>query len=455
MFFLKKKLYWDVVILVIAGVLLYYGSSWQFSQLGVDAAIYQCYATAFWQGSAGLQQLPASQCAFLYKKEILDSVIQSMVMYHIPHPIVLIAQNQNNTVLFHTLPREYPIMSLFVFSLPLIAPAPLYQEAYALWSLALIIVLYAIITHFTSRRNAIFFIACTVIAGWSTAVSRFDLFPAACTLGALILANKGKWTWAYVCIAIGTLLKFYPLLLLPVFFIAEQKSNNFRWNSWKRWKALMLGFVAVFVGITLLSLVINIPGTIGSMQYFTARPLQIESFPASLVWLTSYFGFSYYYLYAFVSINIVSHTSNAISISFTALLVIRLLSIFWFQWRDKIEIDIACLAVLALTLCTSKILSPQYILWIIPFVAYVRKPSWQWVIPWGAVMVLTCLSYPITYTAEYPPSKRIFAFALIRGLLLLGFVVAVIWKALARSVNVPLVKNEELAFDHNEEPLLK
>jgi Glycosyltransferase family 87 len=455
MFFLKKKLYWDIIILVIAGVLLYYGSSWQFVQTGVDAAIYQCYATAFWQGPAGLQQLPAGQCSFLYHKDILDGVIQSMIMYHIPHPIVLIAQNQNNTILFHTLPREYPIMSLFVFSVPLIAPAPVYQEAYALWSLMLIIVLYAIIMHFTSRKNAMFFIACTVIAGWSTAVSRFDLFPAACTLGALILANKGKWTWAYVCIAIGTLLKFYPLLLLPVFFIAEQRSNNFRWNSWKRWKALILGFVAVFVSITLFSFIINIPGTIGSMQYFTARPLQIESFPASLVWLTSYFGFSYYYLYAFVSINIVSRTSNVISIFFTALLLIGLLSIFWMQWRGKIETSIACLAVLALTLCTSKILSPQYILWIIPFVAYIRKPSWQWVIPWGAVMVLTCLSYPITYTAEYPPSKRIFAFALIRGLLLLGFVVTVLWKSLRQPIITSVTNNEDHVFDQTEEPLLR
>jgi hypothetical protein len=453
MFFLKKKLYWDVIILFIASILLYYGSSWQFSKLGVDAAIYQCYATAFWQGSTGLQHLPAEQCAFLHDTSMLDGVVNSMIKHHVPHFIVLIAQYQNHTLLFHTLPREYPIVSLFIFSLPLLVPAQFYQEGYALWSLLMISILYVLIKQSTSRKHALFFIACTVIAGWSTAVSRFDLFPAACTLIALILANKGRWTWAYTCIAAGTLLKFYPILLLPVLLIAEQKSYSFQWNSWKRWKALARGFVAVFAGAISLSLAVSIPGTMGSLRYFTTRPLEIESFPASLVWLTSFVGFPYQYLYAFVSMNIVSHTASVIGMLSTALLLIGLLSIFWLQWRGKLETSIACLTVLALILCTGKILSPQYILWIIPFVAYVRKPSWLWIVLWGAVMVLTYIIYPITYNASSPPPESIFAFALMRGLLLFGFIIAVLWKSIVLPAPAPLTKSEEprnTSVDHVE-----
>jgi Glycosyltransferase family 87 len=440
MIFLKKKLYWDFIVLFIASILLYYGTSWQFSQAGVDATIYQCDATAFWQGATGLQQLPAKQCAFLHDTGMLDSIVKSMPGYHLPNFIVQIAQYQNHALAFHTLPREYPILSLFVFSPPLLAPAQFYQQAYALWSLLLLIILYAVIKHSTSRKNALFFITCTVIAGWSTAVSRFDLFPAACTLGALILANKNRWTWAYACIAVGALLKFYPILLLPVLFIAEQKSYSLQWYSWNRWKALALGFVAVFAGFILLSLAVSIPGTIGSLQYFTARPLQIESFPAALVWLTSHLGFPYHYLYAFVSINVVSQTANAIGALFTVLFLIGLLALFWLQWQGKLDTGTTCLTVLVLTLCTGKILSPQYILWIIPFVAYVREPRWQWVVFWGTVMAVTFLIYPLTYNAGFPPPKIIFPLALIRGLLLLGFVIAVLWKSIVRPATTPLTK---------------
>ena len=431
MFFLKKRLYWDVIVLLIAGVLLYYGSSWQFTQPGVDATIYQCDATAFWQGSAGLQQLPAAQCAFLHDTGMLDGIVKAMISDHVPNFIVQIAQYQEHTLAFHTLPREYPVLALFVFSAPLLAPTQFYQQAYALWSLLLVFILYIMIARATSRRNALFFTACITIAGWSTAVSRFDLFPAACTLAALIFANKGRWGWTYACIALGTLLKFYPVLLLPVFLIAEQKSYSLSWQAWQRWKAVMLGFVAVFAGITLLSLTISIPGTIGSLQYFATRPLQIESFPASLVWLTSHMGFPYHYVYAFVSINVASRTSTAIGTLFTVLWLIGMLTLFWLQWRGKLDLNTACLTILTLTLCTGKILSPQYLLWIIPFVAYVRKPTWQWAVFWGVVMVLTYTIYPNVYNAGFPPPRIIFPLAFTRGLLLSSFVVVIVWQSIA------------------------
>jgi hypothetical protein len=88
-------------------------------------------------------------------------------------------------------------------------------------------------------------------------------------------------------------------------------------------------------------------------------------------------------------------------------------------------------------------LSPQYLLWIIPLIAYVRKPNWQWIALWGAVMVLTVLSYPITYTASYPPSRVIFVFALLRGSLLLGFVITVLWKSIMQPATTSLTKDEE------------
>ncbi len=418
----------DIFIILVAGTLLYFGSSWQFSKKGADAGIYQCYATAFWQGQSGLQHLPVEQCAFLNEQgNVVDSAIESMIKHHIPHPIVQIARSQNATTQFHTLPREYPVLSLVPFSLPLIAPAQFYQQAYALWAILVVILLYFAIKRYTSWQNAMLFMASMVIAGWSTAASRFDLFPAALTLGVLILANRGKWAWAYVFLMMGILLKFYPVLLLPPLFIAEQKSYSHQWNAWQRWKAFAIGLV-VFAGIGLTSLAISIAGTLGSLQYFKSRPLEIESFPGALVWLAHYVGYPYRYQYSFVSMNVVSSISDTIGTLSTAILIIGLLSTFWLQWRGKLDVGTTCLVVMALVLGTSKIVSPQYIMWIIPLVWYVGKSNLRWIVPWGIVMILTFFIYPVVYNSASPPPEILFLLGLVRGLILLGFVVIMLWR---------------------------
>jgi len=430
----------DIFIILVTGILLYFGSSWQFSKKDVDAAIYQCDATAFWQGQSGLQHLPVEQCAFLNRKGRVDSVTQSMIRHHIPHPIVQVAQSQMETIQFHTLPREYPILSLIPFSLPLIAPAQFYQQAYALWAILVVILLYFVIKRYTSWENALLFMASMVIAGWSTAASRFDLFPAALTLGALILANRGRWAWAYVFIMMGILLKFYPVLLLPPLLIAEQKSYNYQWNAWQRWKAFAIGLV-VFAGIGLISLATSIPGTVGSLQYFKSRPLEIESFPGALVWLAHYVGYPYQYQYSFVSMNVLSSISDKIGTLSTATLIIGLLVTFWLQWRGKLDVSTTCLVVMALVLGTSKIVSPQYIIWMIPLVWYVGKPNRRWIVLWGIVMMLTFFIYPIVYNFASPPPEILFPLALVRGLVLLGFVVIMLW----RHAMPPKIEKRELA----------
>src|SRR5690349_11535475 len=55
----------DALVLLVLGGLFYSGASWQMFWKGSDAAYYQCYAVAFWQGWSRLQKLPPEQCTFL------------------------------------------------------------------------------------------------------------------------------------------------------------------------------------------------------------------------------------------------------------------------------------------------------------------------------------------------------------------------------------------------------
>ncbi len=193
------------------------------------------------------------------------------------------------------------------------------------------------------------------------------------------------------------------------------------------WKAFAIGLV-VFAGIGLTSLATSIPGTIGSLQYFKSRPLEIESFPGALVWLSHYVGYPYRYQYSFVSMNVLSSISDMIGTLSTETLIIGLLSTFWLQWRGKLDVSMTCLVVMALVLGTSKIVSPQYIIWIIPLVWNVGKFNLRWIVPWGVVMILTFFIYPIVYNFASPPPEILFLLGLVRGLILLGFVVIMLWR---------------------------
>src|SRR6266700_4186671 len=61
----------DIALLLVVGLVLYYGSYWKSLDLHsaaaqqTDVARYECYTVAFWQGLAALHDLPEQQCTFI------------------------------------------------------------------------------------------------------------------------------------------------------------------------------------------------------------------------------------------------------------------------------------------------------------------------------------------------------------------------------------------------------
>jgi len=56
------------------------------------------------------------------------------------------------------------------------------------------------------------------------------------------------------------------------------------------------------------------------------------------------------------------------------------------------------LLTLLVVIVTGKVFSPQYLIWVTPFVAYVGKNNWKWLVSWGSVGLLTTFIYPHIYT---------------------------------------------------------
>ncbi len=108
-------------------------------------------------------------------------------------------KQQNVSQPLRALPHEYPLLTLIPFLLVMFAPQSWYQVAFAILMALLAGGMYFLLARFKSRTAAIIGATLLVIGGWSTAVGRFDLVPSLLTLVAVILAERKRWTWAFVC----------------------------------------------------------------------------------------------------------------------------------------------------------------------------------------------------------------------------------------------------------------
>lgn len=432
---LKKRVLLDVLIVLVMSFLLFYGASWQLFTWYSDTAKYQCYATSFWYGISAIKTLPEIQCHFITHPPAgisfitNDTLLSIMRTQHVPSWLIAFVAAQSPTQPLHTLPHEYPLPTLIPFSFGLVATAPWYQVAFAIMMAPLVGVIYVLLRIWKSQKAAIAFALYTTVGCWTTAVARFDVIPAGLTVGALLLAERGRWRWAYALLAVATMFKFYPIVLLPAFFIAQQNSRNLSWHKW--WQGLDV-FALVCAALTTLSLLLSIEGTLSPLGYFGDRPIQAESTAASLLWIGSFLGFPLHYNASYGSLNILSPLSGVISPIMTLLLVVGFIYVCWLQWRFKVSLATSLVLTLLVVICTGKVFSPQYLLWIIPFVAYVGEWDKRWLISWTGIGLLTTWVFPYIYNAttnflSVPTIPTFHPVVFVRNALLLAFLLFLLY----------------------------
>jgi len=427
----------DACIIVAMGVLLFWGVSTQFWNRYNDATRYQCYAIAFWQGEAGIHALgldanPKSQCAFLANSSSA-TLVKKMQERHVPTILVKLVASQPTSGAFRVLPPEYPLLTLVAFSLPLLAPAQWYEVVFAI-SMAIIAgIIYLLLKRYRSTSAAIAFAVYLVLGSWATALGRFDLIPAGLILVAVMLGVRRKWKWAFALLAAATLLKLFPVILIPPFLIAQQMQSREKWFAWSRWSALGV-FVAICAAVTVVSLMLNVANTVFPISYFLNRPIQVESFPATLLWLGSFPGYAVQWVFTYQSLNFLSPLAHKVSLLSSLLLGAGLLYTCWLQWRGKIDLPMASLMALLILLVTGKVFSPQYLIWVAPLVAYVGQGNWKWLVSWASVSVLTLIVFPFMYV-DIVYIKSYYPVILVRDWLILAVVCVLLFNATRRRVN--------------------
>jgi hypothetical protein len=364
-----------------------------------DVYRYQCFAVAFWSGERGIRSLPPLQCravvgAFssnqqtLANSHYLPPVVQRWMLDHSP----LVAQ-------FRTLPVEYPILSLIPFSLPLIAPPQDYALAFGAEMLLLALALFALLGRLAGWHAAALFALLMAFGAYATGADRFDLVPAALTLGALLLAERRRWTWAYVLLALATMTKFYPVLLVAPLVVAQLRALPPNQRGWRRLTGLGW-YAGICAALGLVSFAINPIGAYRQVSVFGHRPLEVESVGASLVWLATWLHIPMQSFVSFGSDNVTSPVSGLVGLLIMLALVGGLALILARLWRGRMKLSDAWLAVLLLTVVTGKIFSAQYLIWVFPFVAYTLDLTGMMPLLWMAIAALTTYSYPFLWRAH-------------------------------------------------------
>ncbi|SRR6266567_1245318 len=437
------KLRWqylaDILLVLAMSSLLYYGylSTGRFANPHTDIARYQCYAEAFWRGTPELHKFPPTQCSFI-KVGTSPTIVQKMKLHGwLANVINTIESLQSPLKPLHFLPLEYPLLTVIPFSLGLVGHVHLYRVVFPLWMALAASIIYFILVRYRSREAAIAFAFYLVVGSWSTADGRFDLIPAGFTLIALILAKRERWRWAFAALALATLFKFYALVLLVPFLITQQSQyHGSKWYAWQRWQPLG-EFVLLCAVVTGISFMLSIEGTLAPLSYFEVRPVQVESFSASLLWLASFLHHPVQYVVSFGAVNITSPLSHRVDILGMLGMVTGLLCTFWLQWRGKLGLFSASLLTLLIMIITGKVFSPQYLIWVTPLIAYIGGCNWKWLFSWGTIGLLTTLIYPYMYKAVHdiimvPQQPAFQPVLLIRNVLILVVILVLLYKAANR-----------------------
>jgi len=112
------------------------------------------------------------------------------------------------------------------------------------------------------------------------------------TVAAFWSASRRRFLPAYLLLAAGALLKLYPIALVPVLMIEHRRFLMTHDRPWRKPVALGAGAVGGLVAASFaVGFLLEGWNSLSTYYYAAARPLQVESLGATLLWFGSFFGF--------------------------------------------------------------------------------------------------------------------------------------------------------------------
>lgn len=258
-------------------------------------------------------------------------------------------------------------------------------------------------------------------------LSRYDLFPTALTIGALAAFYFGRKWSGFVLLALGAAAKAFPIVILPLALI-------YVWRQEGRRTALRC--LALFAGVVLVCflpfLLVAPHGVWWAIHGQTNRPLQLESVGAA-VFLAAHqlFGVHLSYYFTHHSDNLDGHFPMTFAGVMSVLQVVTLVAVWLAYARGpatRARLFTASAAAVCAFVVFDRVLSPQYLIWLVPLVAVLRgRRGLAAMALLACAMSMTQIYYPMHF-APLRTFQPLESWAVIgRDLVLCALLATLVW----------------------------
>jgi uncharacterized membrane protein len=262
-----------------------------------------------------------------------------------------------------------------------------------------------------------------VVAIGPIIAEQYDIFPAVMTLLALYCFWLGKHKTSWILIALGALTKIYPIFIGPIFLIYYIRNQQYRriWSTISTLGATILAVVLPF-------LIVSFESLWSLISYHGQRGIQLESLYSSFLLVADKLGFTAIGISLdFGSWNLTSPLADALAKVSIYIMGFFLLLAYWFIYNQMkagksqfTRMGAYALLITAVTLVFDKVLSPQYLIWLIPFIPLVFGPfSNTILIIFMAIGFLTYIIFPLNYLALITVRTDQVVILLLRNILLI------------------------------------
>ena len=335
---------------------------------------------------------------------------------------------------------EYPPGALAVFAIPSLVTTGkvAYARAFGL-EMALLGALGVALTVFALDRlevtraglaAGVVLAAATPLLLGPLVLTRFDFFPAALVAASLAALIAGRDRLGASALGAAIAVKLYPAVLLPVLVTWVWRRRG------RREAVVVLGICLSIVALIFLPFVVLAPDGVGwSLWRQLGRPLQIESVGAAvLLALHHAAGLEIHWKSSHGSQNLVG-TPATVAIVLSSVTQAVVLVWIWVRFgriRDPHSIDLvtASAAALVAFVALGKVLSPQFLVWLIVPVALWRgRRRWAAIASLVVACVLTRAWFPYRYW------DLVFSFdplaswlVVVRDLVLVALLAVLLWE---------------------------
>jgi hypothetical protein len=264
---------------------------------------------------------------------------------------------------------EYPVLAQPLFFLVRLLPGPFITSFK--WTMAACGVAALVLLVVAMRGSIVRVAAAAGVVALSPLIvgpvflNTYDLFPALLVIAALLAFLRGRERTAYVLLALAVAAKVYPLVLLPLALI----------ETWDRGgrdavRRAVVWFGGVLVLVHLPFAILGPGGLRFSYWVQLKRGLEAESLGGGILLVLDRVGLHSVTLRdeAPGSRDAVGSVASAIAVLSSLVVVAAVLYVAWVYLRGWRDLLLAGAAAVTAFVAFGKVLSPQYLSWLVPLV---------------------------------------------------------------------------------------